>query len=475
MKRKYSQRLAAVTILGAVVAVLTAKHKTTSNETPVYAQSSAEPALPTCGRENDGRSYVPPDWETFTPPPVGQTYKDPVFGCRVKRITDSEREEVTADGKHLSFMGYYSTLSPINASDTMIFIFSNNGSWRIKNIDGEVLVSASKMPTMNSGHPVWSANDGNAFYYTQGQALRKGTVAGSAVHDLDIHDFREYKGIVSPDTSDLSQDGDHIALVGQNSDDTMDVFVWSLTNQRKTSVYRTTCKVNQWGVTQTPQPGCVHKLLLTPDNELAIDFTNDGTGFEQGLRLWDGKQLMHLQDRTNHADTGYDMEGREIFIESGNPYYTHGLTNPCPSGWGLDVRMLKDPTSAKCLLDKLPGWHVSYRGDKSQPWAALSYTDNRKPGPELFDRNPQFQTPSASNWQLYEDEIQLVRIDGKMLFRLAQARSRSTEGYWSEPHAAISRDGEYVVFTSNMAHPDGCPANGYAANECTDVYLIKVH
>jgi hypothetical protein len=26
-----------------------------------------------------------------------------------------------------------------------------------------------------------------------------------------------------------------------------------------------------------------------------------------------------------------------------------------------------------------------------------------------------------------------------------------------------------------MAHPNGCPANMHVANECSDVYIIKVH
>ena len=49
------------------------------------------------------------------------------------------------------------------------------------------------------------------------------------------------------------------------------------------------------------------------------------------------------------------------------------------------------------------------------------------------------------------------------------------ESYWAQPHAAISRDGNYVVFSSDMAHPNGCPANMHVAGDCSDVYLIKVH
>lgn len=96
-------------------------------------------------------------------------------------------------------------------------------------------------------------------------------------------------------------------------------------------------------------------------------------------------------------------------------------------------------------------------------------------GPEFYSSDPNYQVPpTASRWELYEDEIALAKVDASAVYRLAHARSRSSEGYWSQPRAAISRDGKYVVFTSNMAYPNGCPSNMHVAGQCSDVYLIKV-
>src|SRR5690348_9479716 len=39
----------------------------------------------------------------------------------------------------------------------------------------------------------------------------------------------------------------------------MDVFVWGLNGRRKTSIYKTTCTVNQWGIENTPQVGSVER------------------------------------------------------------------------------------------------------------------------------------------------------------------------------------------------------------------------
>jgi hypothetical protein len=135
---------------------------------------------------------------------------------------------------------------------------------------------------------------------------------------------------------------------------------------------------------------------------------------------------------------------------------------------------LNNISSAICLLDNQPSWHISYRGSASQPWITLSFFDTRTPGPEYFSTDSNYQTISTSNWQLYEDEIIVAKVDVSKIYRLAHARSRSMESYWAQPHGAISRDGKYILFSSDMAHPNGCPANMHVANDCSDVYMINI-
>lgn len=60
------------------------------------------------------------------------------------------------------------------------------------------------------------------------------------------------------------------------------------------------------------------------------------------------------QDNTSHYDTGYDLAGHSVFISSNTSYSLPGLVNPCPSGWGLDVRQLNLLLAAICLLDNQP-------------------------------------------------------------------------------------------------------------------------
>ncbi len=431
-----------------------------------------------CGKQNDGLVHIPTNWATFVPPAKGQSYTDPAFGCAVKRLTDSSIDETDSNGAHLGLTHGYSTYTPLNSTDTLVFIWGSDGTLRIRDTTGNVAVSAANMPGMNNGHPLWDASNGNVFYYTSGNTLYKGTVGGSSVVSTVVHTFTEYSaGINSPDNADLSKDGDHILLVGQNANNTMDVFVWSLSLQSKTSKYTTSCTISG-SVTGTNQPGCVHGLLLAANNLPVIGFGAEGSGAEQGDRLWNGSSLIHLQDFTNHIDVGSDLNGNPVYLESGNSTTLAGITNPCPSGWGLDVRQMNNTSSAICLLDNQPAWHISYRGSASQPWSVISFFQGNTPGPEFFTNDGNYQAPSSSNWALYEDELILARIDANnsstKIYRLAHARTRAMEDFGAQPHAAISRDGKYVIFDSNMAHPNGCSGNWHVSTACTDVFMINV-
>lgn len=429
-----------------------------------------------CGLLNDTAVRLPSAWETFAPPAVGQSYVDPVFGCTVIRITNAAIDETLWDGSHPSFMNHYSTWSALNANDTLILVVSNDGWWRVRRIDGSVAVTVAAMPLMNNGHPVWDATDPAVFYYTSGNTLFKGTIALGIVVSAPVRVFTEYSGVVSPDAADLSQDGSSIILVGKNSNNTMDVFVWKLTTLTKTSTYRTVCTISTT-IVNTNQPGCLHKLQFAANNLLTIQFASDGSGNEQGVRLWSGGALVKIQNSTSHYDTGYDLAGNSTIIGAVGPNSLPGAVDPCVDQWQfLGSYKVASPLGqgAICLLDHLPSWHVSYRGGAAQPYAAVSFFDSRTTGPERFNNHPSYQAPSVTNWSLYEDEIVLAKVDGTAVYRLAHARSRSIESYSAQPHATISRSGRFAVFTSNMAWPNGCPPGMHVSNDCTDVYVVNL-
>jgi hypothetical protein len=365
---------------------------------------------------------------------------------------------------------YYASLTPMSADDSKVLINDEHGGWHVVDLLGDLIVSTKDMPAGNSGTLIWDARDGNSFYFTRQNSLMKGTISGRTVKSSVLHAFGEYQVVLLPDKTDLSIDGQSFAMWGGHTTQTgpLEIFTYNMRTNAKKIPYVTGCSQ----VVPYIQGGCVHGITQTADNNVIIDFANDGDCKECGNRLWNGSSLSKVQNTTNHIDTGYDLSGASILVGMENSRTLPGLRNPCRSGWGLDVTNLSDLESAVCLLDRQPNWHVSYRGSSSQPWAALSFFEDRKAGPELFNNNPSFQAPSSRNWSLYQDEIILARIDGGAIYRLAQARSRSAESYWATPRAAISRDGKYVIFDSNMAYAQaGCPTD---MEDCSDVYLIRV-
>jgi ASPM-SPD-2-Hydin domain-containing protein/HYDIN/CFA65/VesB family protein/immunoglobulin I-set domain protein len=433
---------------------------------------------PTCGKSGDTTNHVPADWTTFVAPAKGQSYVDATFGCTVTRITDASSDDWSGSFYLPLNMGY-ATVSPFNANDSMLMLSDGWRRYFVTDLSGNILVSIANMPAMNDTWVLWDSANVNVFYYTNGNSMMQGTINGSAVTTATVHQFTEYAAVNFMDETDVSQDGAHVVIVGGDTSgsNSENLFDYDFAANTKGPIYTTTCK----GSVGAPNNGCLHKLIQTPDNSIIIQFAPDGSGIEQGNELWTGAvALPKLQSSTNHLDAGYDKAGNAVFIEVGNSYVVAGETNPCPSGWGLDVRMIYTPALAVCLLDDVPAWHVGYRGNANQPWVGLSFFDSgRTPSPEWFDGTSNYTAPTSSTWQTYEDEIMVVRVDANnnssYVYRLARAYSRSNEDFYSQPHAAISRDGKYMAFNSNMAYAHtGCPASSQTSTGCTDVYIIKV-
>ncbi|HWH59836.1 MAG TPA: hypothetical protein VN682_19555, partial [Terriglobales bacterium] len=444
---------------------------------------------PTCGKNNDTTNHVPTDWQTFVPPAKGQSYVDPTFGCTVTRITDAS-SEIWGGSFYLPINMGYATVTPFNSNDTYLMLADGWNRHFVTDLQGNIVVPIANMPdcgnssscnNTNSSNDTWfywDATDPNVFYYTEGNSMMKGTISGSGVTTTTVHQFTEYAAINFMDKTDLSQDGAHVIIAGGDSSGSspLNIFDYDFATNMKGPIYATPCDAS----VASPNNSCVHGNTQTPDNNIMVDFAGDGAGATQGVRLWTGSStLSHIQDSTNHMDTGYDMNGSPVFIEVGNSSTVQGETNPCPSGWGLDVRQIYDTGSAVCLLDKQPSWHVGYRGNANQPWVTLSFFDTSSSGPEWFDNSGHYQAPTSGNWSLYQDEIIVARIDANnnsnYVYRLARAYSRSDEDFYSQPHAAMSRDGRYIAFQSDVAYAHGgCPANFQSTTGCTDVYVLKI-
>jgi hypothetical protein len=441
-----------------------------------FGTSSTSPDLtpPDCGLSNDTTNHIPAAsaWTNFTPPALGSTYTDSVYGCAVKRLTNSI---AFGQAQH----HYYATIEPMSAGDTKILVYDEDGFFHIIDLDGNVVVTEANMPATN-GLVLWDRSDDNVFWQAQKDTLQKCTVSGSTTSCVTNHTFTEYSGYVVNfmDSTDMTPDG-WLPMVGQNiQGEHIDVFLWNPATLTKSAAYTTTCTADA----RTANNSCLHKLISTPNDGIIVEFTTDGPGLEQGNRLWESPwttPLPYVQNLTGHLDSGRDLSGNEVYATE-DPLDHPGPFGTCVNGFRPTLLIVgaTTPDGPSCMFDAPlnPGWHVSYRDWPLSAWIAFSAQGDN--AAERFNNDPSYIAPSAITWSTYDNEVVLVRVDVNnnptYIYRLTLAHTRNvnSNSYWSDPHAVLSFDGKYIVFDSNAAwDATGCGS----FTDCADLYLIKIH
>ncbi|HTC96066.1 MAG TPA: hypothetical protein VK699_21670 [Terriglobales bacterium] len=400
---------------------------------------------PSCGQKDDGLVHIPPGYNSFTPPVEGQSYVDPQYGCTVTRLTNSMQDSPLVPRHH-----YYSTLTPFNANSSQIMVFLDSGSNEIRDLRGDIVVSTASMPGSNTGVEPWDPKNPSVFYYLNGNQFLKGTVSGETVSSTVLHTFSGFSQVNIPDEEDLTDDGTKIWLIGNPGNECAGTGI--LYNLATDTVVSQSLKLTSCHKVQIFPSG---KMLCTNCNGNNITIYNtDGTVY------WNPPY-----SQSAHAEVGTDLRGREVLISTAN-----GTTslNACADAWSsLTVVDINAKTPVNCLISGIPAWHVSYR-DSASGWVALSFFDpNACPDYSCFF--PQNLISTWNNlWAHYSEEVILVKIDGSAIQRLVHHRSRSAEYYWAQSHAAISRDGRFILFDSNM----GISNSGFTSpNQYSDVYL----
>ena len=450
----------------------------TSNNWPFTVFPTTDLTNPNCGLTNDLTIHVPgaSTWTNFTPPAVGGTYgttgDDAIYGCVVKRLTN-------AVGSGGNKTHYYATVSPMSAGDTKIM--TGRGNDVILDLNGTVIVTS--MPG-GSGIASWDRTNDMVFWQTVGtdtnlnKCTVSGNTVGSTVSCVVNHTFSEYAGgaVNMMDETNMTPGG-WLVMEGQATiGGVLDIFLWNPTTLTKSPVISTSSSVigNCVDNVSLTTGNCVHKLIATPDDGVLIQVP-------PGQVLWHSPWPANPQVYDQpHSDGGGDLSGHYVYIaESGNTggtcpdssTFSPAYTLLVDSGWSL--------ANYLCLFasPSNPGWHVSYRDWPTRAWTVYSAQANHA-GPECFNNAACYANPSAGNWGRFENEIVMVRIDANnassKFYRLALSHTRGggTNGsgyFWSDPRAAISYDGKYVIFDSNAGwSTTGCGSDA----SCTDVYLI---
>ena len=390
---------------------------------------------PAAGQSSARGVVIPPNYDTFQPPPVGSSYVDPAFGSTVKRISNALATPNAAEGGYLTWIAdEYSTMSPFNSDNSKILLVHQSyfGLY-----DGTgFYIQDLPLEINSSSEPRWSRRDNHTIYYIHNNQIKTYDISSGV--SLIVHTFSEYSAISGMGKSDISYDGDHFVFAGNRRY----VFVYQISTGTKSPVF------------DTGGAG-FDSIYITPRNNVIISWLRSGTGRNTGQELFDGNMnfLRQVGHADGHKDVTLDTNGDEVLVwtNSNDP-------QPICNNGIVKIRLSDGTQTCLAMLDWSLAVHIS-----APDSAGFVYVETYAPS------NP---SPSTIGWVAYTNELLQIKLDGSQVLRLAHHRSRPYQAntYNWQPKMSTSRDGSRVVYTSDY---DLQLILGYAA-QYGDTYLILV-
>lgn len=374
----------------------------------------ADPAV------TDKRIYPEPPAPTL--PPSGATFVDPTFRTTLMRVTDA------TDGT--SCVHFYSYWPTFNRDSTRFFL-ACDGNPRLYRFDPASFRIVSKGPLfgqalpgggyMNFEDAQWSGSNPNVLYGYRGLKLWAYDVSATTYSLI-----KDFAGAVAPG---------YLGHMSRSLDDNLFAF------SKKDPGYSVTGYV----VWQRDQNRILRNVNLGNLDEVQVDKSGRylavkaefGGGVDfQAVDLSSGS-VETLKDAAPDYSPGHSDNGWQIVVghDNWNNQYT--------------VRRLATPHAFQTVIGFENDWsqanHVSMLAD-NEAWCLLSnFTAGSGPvGP-------------------FRQEIFQASLDGTQKVRRLAHHHSAFRDYWDQPRADISRDGRFVVFTSNW---------GSATRR--DVFIIKV-
>jgi hypothetical protein len=361
-------------------------------------------------------------------PPARVSFRDPVFGTCLVRLTD-RKSDIASEDSSKGLKNEYSRVQSFNADGSLILARGIEATWYL--YDARTLEPLGRLPFDGAVDPRWDARDPHRLYYCEEARLMFHDVRSgekTVVHDFAA-DFRgkalaavwtRYEG--SP-----SRDGRYWGFMAQDKE-------WApvallVYDQRKDRV------IAVRELSGVPE---LDSVTISPlgDYFLAyFDYCESGRGSLArpcGLMVYDrnleqGRGLLRV---VGHSDVALDAGGREVLV------YQDIDTD--------HISMLDLASGAVTRLWPIDfhhtaiGLHFSGRAFDRPGWALVSTYNGGHP----------------KDYTWMDDQVFAVELKcGGRVARLAHTHSLVDEAqehdYWAEPHASVNPDFTRVLFTSN--------------------------
>ncbi len=345
-----------------------------------------------------------------------KTFIDPVFGSRIKRVSDAKlfsKMDLGPGDAATKLRHHYASSAAWNSDSSKYLL--NFG--QVRDTQTNELVIVTSHYTYLKEY-IWSKVNPNLIYGTSGNKLLTFNIATKKVTRL--HTFTDF-GNLSMDNLKILSDDDKLIVVSDVEAGGKKVAVYDIQNDKIIS------QINN--IFDHPKISAGwHRVIpgISPSGKYIVMIDNGG-----GTHVFD-QQLNYLRQLSlgrNHADIGYDSEGNEVLVQT------------CPA------RMIRlDDGQLTDLLGKTYGCgHVSMRNYRQHGWAIFSLSNN--PEDKRYGKG-----------QI--NEIVAVKLDklGTTVRRLALPRSTYPYPSNHEMHSTMAvpnADGTKVIFNSAWGNPQG--------------------
>ncbi len=412
--------------------------------------------------------FIPPDYFTFAPRvDVGESYTDPVFGTKIKRITNSRRFNRTMLGGYFanSEICYFNkdgscffamADEQVNGKlESLPFLYDGLTGEKIKQLDGD-----DSMRNWNIRWALTGRYKKNGKYKTFDPVYHFYKFDGNEIRLYDVRTmnftvirrFSEYSYIgPGGGEGDISDDGRYWLLDGEDKE----LFVYDLVDDIKYPASDFDLgSLGSFG----SKIGVDYAAISPRGNYIIVSWTTEpllGSQFH-GIEIYDKEwnYIRQVYPGLIHWELGTNAFGHEVMYtvaSFGYDYYW--------APWGVeegDLVSIRLSDGHIRLLKKIPNWaHFCISSNNTitnNKYIYVSY-DNQKDDP-------------FRKWSQFWSEILEVPTDGSgIVRRLAHHRTRRVPGRghkYSQADINVNRQGTRIFYRSTYG------------SEIGDVYLIDV-
>jgi hypothetical protein len=370
----------------------------------------------------DLTSHAPP---AIVYPPAGGTYKDPIFGTSVTRVTDETM------GKHC--VHYYHLAPALSVDDTRLLVGIDGEAWlfSVNSTTGKTArlraVSTQGAPPLQFEGAQWDRDNRDVLYGLDADGTRLWRVNVTREGAPGFSVIKDFATDLAPGEKPwelcMSEGGQVFAItILDASRAPVGAAAW---DRRRGAFARFA----------VPAGKKVKAAKISKSGAVVqVTYMDSSSSFW----LWQGGpsncETWELADAVanvaGHWDLGYSLYANGDGVNA-----------------GIVVRRPDSPLSPRAILhyvraDGAPNWklvdHVSLRA-RDESCALVSTYDG------------------DGTWAPFEKEIVLARTDGSGFVRLAHSRSTEKQvgdwNYYSQPRAVISASGKWAVWTSDLGDP----------------------